>query len=261
VPSIAAMMIVVAGVFNARASRATLNRRLEHIFQELDAFFGCATSAFASPTNCSGLEYLYWSEKMRRRHEPALLPKSPLLITESADEFDALRDAFEREIKPRGVIEHMYVHDISSIVWEILRLRRCKAVIINAAFRNALQNLLAQLLREPGQFQHYVSEEAEALAQAWFKDKEAKKQVSEILGQFELDESAIEAEAIRRSSSDLELLDRMLTSLESRRDKALGCVAEYRASLAQQLRESADRILDGKVLRLEPEPNKRSTVA
>ena len=64
-----------------------------------------------------------------RRNELALLPKLPLLITESAEEFDALRDAFEREIKPRGIIEQMYVHDICSIVWEILRLRRCKVVI------------------------------------------------------------------------------------------------------------------------------------
>ena len=55
-----------------------------------------------------------------RRNESALLPKLPLLITESAEELDALRDAFEREIKPRGIIEHMYVHDICFIVWEIL---------------------------------------------------------------------------------------------------------------------------------------------
>src|SRR5215510_15646010 len=82
---------------------------------------------------------------MRRRNELALLPKSPLLITESADEFNALRDAFEQQVKPRGIIEQMYVHDISSIAWEILRLRRCKAVIINAAFRRALENLLKQL--------------------------------------------------------------------------------------------------------------------
>jgi hypothetical protein len=75
---------------------------------------------------------------MRRRNELALLPKSPLLITESADEFDALRDAFEQEIKPHGIIEQMYVHDISSIVWEILRLRRCKAVIINAALSQCI---------------------------------------------------------------------------------------------------------------------------
>jgi hypothetical protein len=107
-----------------------------------------------------------------------------------------------------------------------------------------------------------VDDEAEALAQAWFTDQEAKKQVSEILARFDLDESAIEAEAIRRSSSDLELLDKMLTSLESRRNKALGCVAEYRTSLARQLRENAERIIDGKgVLRLEDAASERSTAA
>jgi hypothetical protein len=196
-----------------------------------------------------------------RRNELTLLPKLPLLITEAADEFDALRDAFEQEIKPRGIIEHMYVHDISSIVWEILRLRRCKVVIINSAFRSALQNLLKQVLRQPGQYEHDVEGEAQILAQSWFTDQEAKKQVSEILSRFDLDESALEAEAIRGSSADLELLDRMLTSLETRRNKALGCVAEYRASLAQQLRESADRIIDGKVLPLEHPSSKNSTAA
>jgi hypothetical protein len=199
---------------------------------------------------------------MRRRNELTLLPKLPLLITESAEEFDALRDAFKQEIKPQGIIEQMYVHDVSSIVWEILRLRRCKAVIINAAFRAALENLLVQLLRQPGQYDYHVRDEAQELAQAWFTDQEAKKQVSQILSRFDLDESAIEAEAIRKSSSELELLDRMLTSLESRRNKALGCVAEYRASLGRQLRESADRIIDGKdVLRLEDAASNRSTAA
>ena len=199
---------------------------------------------------------------MRRRTGSTLLPKLPLLITESADEFDALRDAFEQEVKPRGIIEQMYVLDICAIVWEILRLRRCKVVIINSAFRSALQDLLKQVLRQPGQSGYQVGDEAQALAQAWFTDQEAKKQVSELLSQFELDESAIEAEAIRRSFSDLELLDRMLTSLESRRNKALGCVADYRAILGQQLRESADRIVDGKgILRLEDAASNRSTAA
>src|SRR5262245_63327576 len=116
-----------------------------------------------------------------RRNELALLPKLPLLITESADEFDALRDAFEQEIKPRGIIEQMYAHDICAIVWEILRLRRCKVIIINSAFRRALEDLLVQLLRQPGQSEYDVRDEAEALAHAWFTDQEAKNQVSEIL--------------------------------------------------------------------------------
>jgi hypothetical protein len=199
---------------------------------------------------------------MPRIKQLTLLPKLPLLITESANEFDAVRDAFEQEIKPRGIVEHMYVDDISSIVWEILRLRRCKVLIINAAFRSALDHLVAQLLRRPGEYEYEVRGEAQALAQAWFTDKAAKKQVSELLSRFEIDETAIEAEAMRASSSDLVLLDRMLTSLESRRDKALCCVAQYRASLAHQLRESSDRIIDGKdVLRLEDAASKRSTAA
>jgi len=201
---------------------------------------------------------------MPRINKLTLLPKSPLLITESADEFDALRNAFEQEIKPRGIIEQMYVHDICSIVWEILRLRRCKVVIINSAFRSALEGLLVNALRQPGQndYDRQLRIQAEALTHAWFTDKEAKKEVSEILSKFELDESAIEAQAFRKLSSELELLDRMLTSLESRRDKALCCVAEYRVSLAHQLRESADRVIDGKgVLRLEGAASKRSTAA
>ena len=199
---------------------------------------------------------------MRRRNELATLPKLPLLITESAEEFDALRDAFEREIKPQGIIEQMYVDDHSSIVWDILRLRRCKVVIINSAFRNALEHLLVPLLKGPGQYDHEVQHKAQALAHAWFTDREAEKQVSQTLNRFDLDESAIEAVAIRRSFSDLELLDRMLTSLESRRNKALRCVAEYRASLAHQLRESADRIIDDKgVLTLEDASSKKPTAA
>src|SRR5215472_12378346 len=105
----------------------------------------------------------------------------------------------------------MYVDDISSLVWEILRLRRCKVVIINSAFRSALEHLLVQLLKGPGQYDYEVKDEAQALAQSWFTDQEANKQVSEILSRFDLDDSAIEAEAIRKSSADLEVLDRMLT--------------------------------------------------
>src|SRR5262249_9151940 len=110
-----------------------------------------------------------------RKNELALLPKLPLLITESADEFDALRDAFEQEIKPRGIMEQMYVHDIYSIVWEILRLRRCKVVIINSAFRSALEHLLVQLLKRHGQYEHEVDLKAKAMAQLWFSDQEARK--------------------------------------------------------------------------------------
>ena len=197
----------------------------------------------------------------QRRARSALLPVSPLLITESADEFDRIHDAFNQEIKPRGITMRMYVADIAYLTWEILRLRRCKMGIINSAFRAALEKLLVQLLREPGGYAHQVEDEAESLAYAWFSDPAARKNVSELLGDFQLDELAIEAEAIRSSAADLERLDRLLASLESRRNKAFRCIADYRASLARQLRESSDRIIDGKVLALENASSKTPSAA
>jgi hypothetical protein len=59
----------------------------------------------------------------RIRPRAALLPKPPLLITESTEQFDALYDAVEQEIKPSGIIERMYMMDYISIIWEILRVR------------------------------------------------------------------------------------------------------------------------------------------
>jgi hypothetical protein len=87
------------------------------------------------------------SSKQPGCNDRALLPKQRVLITESSAGFDAVRTALEQEIRPRGIIERMYVNDISSIVWEMLRLRRCKTAIINMGFRAALENLLSQLLK------------------------------------------------------------------------------------------------------------------
>ena len=80
-----------------------------------------------------------------------------------------------------------------------------------------------------------------------------------ILHRYHLDESAIEAEAIRLCSSDLEQLDKMLTSLRLRFDRVLRCVADYREALAKRMRQSSDRVLeDADVLRLESFADKKS---
>jgi hypothetical protein len=235
----------------------------------------------------------------QRKRGRVLLPKPQLLVTESADEFDVVYKALDGDIKPRGIVEQMYVFDIAHIVWEIVRLRRCKDVIINIRFRRALGCILDQILdplkrfhddesdvpeveghdeargQEVGEtedekraadeeteneIEHY-NYDSDLLTTGWFTHPEAKKVVSKILSQFQLDESAIEAEAIRLSFSDLEFLDKMLASLESRRDKALRRIGDYRESLARQLRESADRIIEGKDLLQLKHPSSKKSAA
>jgi hypothetical protein len=180
-----------------------------------------------------------------RAREVALLEKHPVLITESRDEFNALLEAAEQDIGPRGIIERIFVHDICLISWEMRRLHRCKTSFVIAGLRAALENVLIGVLKTPEKLDSSVRDEAEALALGWFTDSEIKKQVSVLLARFHLEEFDIEAEAMRRSSPELEALDRMLTSLESRRNKAIRSICEYRQSLGQQLRETSDRLIEG----------------
>jgi hypothetical protein len=178
-----------------------------------------------------------------------LISRPALTLTESADDYDSLVKSLRQAIRPDGFIEHLYVVDIAAIVAETVRYRRCKAAIINTAIRGALEKLLIQFWKKPDEMAPY--EESEALAFEWFTDPKAKQEVAEILGNFKLDESTIEAEAIRGLAPELEVLDRMLRSLEVRRDRAIRGIAEYRKSFADQVQEVSDRILNtGPLLQL-----------
>ena len=168
----------------------------------------------------------------------ALISRPALLLTESADEFVRLQTMLAQEIDPHGIIEEMHVAETAKIVWEMLRIHRCKAAMINTAFREALKKLLMQLWKEPGEPMPY--EESQELALAWFTDPKAKEDVTEILGRFQLDQTAIEAEAIKSLAPDLEVLDRMLMTLEARRNRAIRGVAEYRESFAKRVQQGSD---------------------
>lgn len=63
----------------------------------------------------------------------------PLLFGESAKQLERLRAELEREIKPTGVIEKLYINQIVAVTSEILRLRRFKTNIIRNARLAALK--------------------------------------------------------------------------------------------------------------------------
>jgi hypothetical protein len=192
---------------------------------------------------------------------PQLLQSSSLLVTESKEQFDQIRDAFLEEIKPRGMVEHMYVSDVSHLTLEILRLRRARTSIISLALRPALEELVPELLRPSGEYAHHYQEQAEDLAQHWYSNEETREHVRELLGRYGLDESAIEAQAMRKVADSLGLFDRLLASAEARRGRALRGIAEYRNAFAQQLRATSDQIIDGKVLSVEHAKDKEPSAA
>lgn len=170
----------------------------------------------------------------------------PVLITESAKDFEALRQQIVQDLKPEGLIEAGIVRRIASIMWEIMRYERVKSVLINLSFSDALQHLLEQIGLE--------TDEAQELSERWFTDAEAKTEVAELLQKIALDEYAIEAEAVRRSSEELESIQRMLGLLESRFKNALASLGEYRGA-ADKLRGNSSPVIEGeRVVRLRGKP-------
>jgi hypothetical protein len=170
---------------------------------------------------------------------------TPVLITESVDEFVALRTALYDEIKPNGAIEQGFVEDLAAVMWEIMRLLRIKAEILNGAFCKAMIKILEQVWSED--FEDYPERDRaiEDLAWQWLgNDSDTKAKVSELLGQHQLDETAIEAEAFRMRAEDLEKLDYMLSRAELRREKLLIGIAAYRDTLGKRLRQVSDQMLE-----------------
>ena len=187
----------------------------------------------------------------RPRLRLALVKPPPVLIAESADQFSRLRDALKDEFKPHGAVEEFMVEEIAALMWEIRRYRRAKTNILNSAYRSALGNLLRSVCREPG-LAVFGIDEKEELAHQWFgNDRNAKQAVLQKLAYFGLDEHAIEAEAMRSRAPDLEKFDRLSASREWRLDKALLSFTEFRGGLRRQLRETAEKLIDGEVLALD----------
>jgi hypothetical protein len=69
-----------------------------------------------------------------------------LLLGESAEQFTSLRAELMRDIKPKGIVEKIYVYDLAALVWDIVRFRRLQTDIIRNARPAALLTILRQLL-------------------------------------------------------------------------------------------------------------------
>jgi hypothetical protein len=171
-------------------------------------------------------------------HKPALLH------SESERDFQTLAKAIEDELKPVGPIEEMYVADLISICWEILRWRRSKSDMINVGLRPALEHLLVQLMGESTRFYNEVADDPQDLSILYHVNEEARNEVIKVLERFGLDEGAISAQALRDALSHLEAVERILASAEVRRDRILACLTAYREAGAPRVLRQAERLVE-----------------
>ena len=81
-------------------------------------------------------------------------------------------------------------------------------------------------------------------ADEWFKTKAGRDAVIKILDGFHLDETSIEAEAIRILGPELETWDRMVSAQEECRNRTFDTLSKVQASVANRAKEISQRKID-----------------
>jgi len=76
----------------------------------------------------------------------SLFGPPPLLEGEDAAAYDELYGRVCAAVKPVDIIDEIYIADVVTLEWEILRLRRLKLSLIKASLHGPLQNFLTEAL-------------------------------------------------------------------------------------------------------------------
>ncbi|MET4040530.1 hypothetical protein ABIC03_002221 [Bradyrhizobium sp. RT6a] len=138
-----------------------------------------------------------------------------LVPTESKDDFVKLRMALVRDIAPKGVLEEIFVAELATHMWELGRLRQCRARIEKMAFQNALIELHSRI-------ENVVHED--------------------LLAKIQLDEEAVGAQATQAEFEDLRQLDELISLERTLRDKLIRDLVKDRKGFAMHVEASVDRL-------------------
>ena len=173
----------------------------------------------------------------------------PVLITERKEEFDKLHAALTQELAPRGIVEETFVADIAHLVWGLLR---SKTAILGMASKDAVRRILCG-------FTAVERDWAEKASAVWLTHAGVREDIIELIEASGLDESAIEAETMRIVAPDLEMLEKMMASVEMRFRKALRAIPDYRETFATQARVASNRLIEATpVIELEKRRTKKA---
>jgi hypothetical protein len=162
---------------------------------------------------------------------------APLLPGEKQADYAEVALRIVRAAKPRDAIEEFLIRDVVDLTWEILRLRRVKAGILRASAGDGVNRVLA------GVGHPYL--ERDTLSQGWVAgDERARTKVEAILTKAGMTIDEVTAKTLESKLDSYERLDRMLASLEARRNNALREIDRHRAALGSVVRQSIEEIED-----------------
>ncbi len=178
-----------------------------------------------------------------QKRDLALTGAPPLVWGEERGTYDQLMADVFNTMDPKHILELIELRNYVDLEWEIARMRRAKANIVNAAKVTALITLLSPM------FPSYPSDAfdgpvSETLATQWSKgDQAAMAEVEKLLTEAGLTNDDVIAQAILIKLRELEHIDLITMRLEARRDSMMRELLRHRAA-AEASRRSKAQVVD-----------------
>jgi hypothetical protein len=159
---------------------------------------------------------------------------APLIIGEDPADYAQLTAKVLAVVRPGDFIEEMFARDVIDLFWEVTRLRRLKAGLLDANRGKGVKEILKSLRSAD-------DEDNQGLAVSWTAgDKIARDGVAELLAAAGLSVEAVMGQTLSLSIDSIERIDRMIASAEARRGNALREIDRHRATLGVAVRAVAE---------------------
>jgi hypothetical protein len=166
---------------------------------------------------------------------------SPLLPGEAEADYLCIAKRIIGAAQPRDAIEGFLARDVIDLTWEILRLRRLKAGLLRASRSSGISSVMDSL----GYDERKGYGAARTLGARWASgEKSAWAEVAAALEKAQLSIEDVMAETLDSKIDSFERFDRMLASLEARRNNALREIDRHRNALGTAMRGAINEVQD-----------------
>jgi hypothetical protein len=186
----------------------------------------------------------------------------PLVGDESREDYDNLFSEFAAAMKPLDAIAWIYLGEFTNLTWEIKRERWLKQRAVEAARKDLVGRLLMPPPPPPPTplFPGHVVffdevapdpvraakvERASEDAEQWASDPKARQGIDKELAESGYDQGYILARALTNSASEIDTIDKRISTYEYRRNAILREIHRHSESMARRLDRAASEIIDG----------------
>lgn len=177
----------------------------------------------------------------------ALFEDRPLLGRERREDYDAFFSAIAAAEIPSDAIDWMLLRDLVDLAWEIRRERRIKVEIIKLTQTEVVCDLLKNTFDETNKLRSAVYRifGASTEAHQWASDPDMRERINLKLEEKGHDQNSVLARAYLRGAEEINVIDKRIAILESRRNKVLKEIGLRSERKAQKLARASSDIIDG----------------